>query len=141
MTERRSLDEQPFDERLRAHFASLREADACLAPDRAAMIARARAAAMRPQHNDATRGAMSLAHPASRDTRAQWRLVAWSAPLLVAAALVAVIVRSPSRADREFEAVVREWSTTSQQLATPTDQLLALPGSEYLHSLPTGATP
>ena len=113
-------DRGPMDDALRRHFSALRESDARQAPDFSVMIA------------------------GTGRTRRPWRRVAWAVPLLVAAGL-AVVVLSPrvvdrtadQAADREFEALVGEWTRTTQAARElPTDALLPLSGSEYLRSLP-----
>ena len=116
------MTDDEFDDALRTRFEGLRRADAREAPPFAEMVARARAAAMPP----------AAPAPVLRRRRS-WAFIA--APLAAAAGLALWL--APGRAaDREFERAVSEWSRTERALASPTDGLLAVPGSEYLRRLP-----
>lgn len=122
-----------IDDRLRERFARLREADASEAPPFAEMIARARArASQEGPVADSTESVGVV--PRTRGVRRRWPLAA--IPIAIAAGVAFLFVNPDRAADREFERVVSEWSRTERALSTPTDGLLAVPGSEYLRRLP-----
>lgn len=127
--------EPDFDQALRQGFEGIRKADAERAPDFSVMIARARAeAAAMPVTTPAPAASAAVADV--RWFRSTKRLVLFGAPLAAAAAL-ALWFRPVSKADREFEQAVAEWSRTAARTAsTPTDGLLAVPGSEFLRGTP-----
>lgn len=107
-----------------AAFGALRERDAREAPAFASMLERARA--------DASTHVVTEHRP--------WRRTLWlvGAPLLTAAGLGAVWLNGHRRADQEFDQTVAGWTQTVRPaLRTPTDRLLAVPGNEYLHTMPT----
>lgn len=119
--------EPDFDQTLRRDFQGLREGDALRAPDFGLMIARARVEA--------------AAVPPAPPQRTPWlqsgkRVLLFGAPLAAAAAL-GIWFRPTSAADREFEQAVAAWSQTAARTATsPTDGLLAVPGTEFLRGTP-----
>ncbi|MBC7898171.1 MAG: hypothetical protein H7066_22315 [Cytophagaceae bacterium] len=67
------------------------------------------------------------------------RVLAWGAPLLVAAGLGAILVIPDRLKDQEFDRTVAEWSRTEGTFRSPTDGLLAVPGSEFLGRGPSVA--
>lgn len=118
---------------LREGFRRLREEDARVAPSFATLMAGAR--------NDVAAGEQEgAAGPVSPDPvrptrRNPW--VRWLPPVAAAAVLGAVLLSGSGKADREFDRVVNEWSQTARvALHSPTDRLLAVPGSQYLRSMP-----
>lgn len=121
-----------LDDRLRERFARLRQADDREAPPFAEMIARARTLAS--QEGPVAESTESAAVSRTLRVRRRWPLAA--IPLAIAAGLGFLLVNPDRAADREFERVVSEWSRTERTLSTPTDGLLAVPGSEYLRRLP-----
>ncbi len=136
------------DELLREGFRRVREEEEATAPSFAALMARARsgitagetAAGLHPPVGaPGTASAGEIPHlqgPAVPGTGIRWRR--WLPPLLAAAALSAVLIQGSGRADREFDRVVNEWSETARvALHSPTDRLLAVPGSQYLRSVPS----
>lgn len=122
-------DERELDIQLRTRFEAMRRSDAISAPPFAPMLARAiSAVAPAPP-------AVARITPVRHWSRGG--LVRWGAPILLAAALAAIWIVPDSRKDREFERVVSEWSRTEAALRSPTDALLAVPGSEFLGRLPS----
>lgn len=118
-----------FDQDLEERFGHLREADAHVTPNFEAMLAGAQA---RMQGN-----AAGQREPVRSARWRRLRVVAVAGPLLAAAGLGAVWFNPKRAAEREFDRVVGEWTATSQQaFRAPTDGLLAVPGSEYLRSVP-----
>jgi hypothetical protein len=123
-------DESQLDEQLTRHFGALRAADARRAPDFGAMRAAAQSAIP-----DAAPTAFPV-HAVSRRRRP--RVFVLALPVLAAAGLLLLLRPRASSADREFEALVTEWSrTTAATRSSPTDALLSLPGDEYLRGMPT----
>jgi hypothetical protein len=127
-------DDRDLDAALRSALGGVRQIDAAQAPAFGPMMARARAAAA------ATDSATPIA-PAGRSRRSPLRLIAWGTPVLVAAGLGAIWIISDGNKDREFERAVSEWSAREASLRSPTDQLLAIPGSEFLGGLPAVGRP
>lgn len=122
-------DERELDTQLRTRFEEMRRSDASSAPPFAPMLARAVAAAAPAPK------AVTPITPLRHWSRG--RLVMWGAPILVAASFGAIWVVPKSGTDREFERVVSEWSRTEAALSSPTDALLAVPGSEFLGRVPS----
>ncbi len=118
---------------LQREFDALRAADRARTPDFATMAARARAIA------DATPPVVVATSAPIRGWRAS--PLAWAVPALAAAGLAAVLLMPRQNADAEFETLVSDWSRTSASIRTPTDELLALPGDEYLRATPMLSTP
>jgi hypothetical protein len=119
--------EPDFEQTLRRDFQGIREGDAQRAPDFAAMIARARVEAA---------AAPRVATQEPRWIRSAKRTLFIGAPLAAAAAL-GIWFRPTSTADREFEQAVAAWSQTAARTASsPTDGLLAVPGTEFLRGTP-----
>ena len=131
MTEHHPNDDT--DIALQREFDALRAADRARTPDFATMAARARAIA------DVT---PKVAVATSAPVRS-WRAspLAWAVPALAAAGLAAVLLMPRRNADAEFETLVSDWSRTSASIRTPTDELLTLPGDQYLRSTPMLSTP
>lgn len=126
-------DDPQLDERLRQHFGARRAEDARRAPAFAAMLTTAQ---------EATPDVSAMATPSTvvRATPRRWRPRVWAValPVLAAAGLLLMLRPRESRADREFEALVTEWSrTTAETRSAPTDALLSLPGDQYLRGMPT----
>lgn len=141
------------DERLREAFRTLREEEVGGAPSFSALMARARSEALaeeaparaRPDARDPL-GASTPAAPPARvegwaPRRHPW--IRWLPPLAAAAAVAAILLSGGRSADREFDRLVGEWSRTSRvALHSPTDRLLAVPGAQFLRSVPlVGAAP
>jgi hypothetical protein len=136
------------DELLREGFRRVRVEEEATAPSFAALMARARSgvtpgevavgeisAAATPA-SAAPGDIPSPPVPSIPVTRIRWRR--WLPPLVAAAALAAVLIPESGRADREFDRLVNEWSETARvALHSPTDRLLAVPGSQYLRSVPS----
>jgi hypothetical protein len=123
-------------------FAAERARDAVRAPSFASMRDAARREVADAEHAPLTieRGSADVRVVPSR------RSWLWAAPILVAAGLAIAILRpepaSQQSADREFEALVSEWSrTTAITQSSPTDRLLALPGAEFLRGTPSVGSP
>jgi hypothetical protein len=131
MTEHHPHDDT--DIALQREFDALRAADRARAPDFATMAARARAMA-----DAAPPVIVTSATPIRR-----WQSspLAWAVPALAAAGLAAVLLMPRQNADAEFETLVSDWSRTSASIRTPTDELLALPGDQYLRTTPMLSTP
>jgi hypothetical protein len=133
-------DDRIVEDALQRQFDALRREDVRQTPPFAAMFARAQATA-----DDVSGQAIETVHRASagsnRSSARPWspgRILAWSAPFLAAAGLAIVLLQAESAADREFDQLVTEWTRTSAITRhSPTDGLLALPGSEYLRGMPT----
>lgn len=113
------IDESELEARLRSLFGGQRAGDAAGAPAFGPMMARAR--------SEVVDTPTSLAPRWSR-----MRVLAWSAPLVVAAGLAAILIIPDRLKDWEFDRAVQEWSRTESALRLPTDGLLAVPGSEFL---------
>ncbi|MGQ0767399.1 MAG: hypothetical protein ACT4OZ_17250 [Gemmatimonadota bacterium] len=127
-------DESDLDSGLRAALGGVRQHDIAETPAFGPMIARARveaAAMLATVPNAATRGR----------TRPGLRAIVWGAPVVLAAGIGAILVVSDRMKDREFERVVSEWSASEVATQSPTDQLLVLPGSEFLGRLPAVGRP
>jgi hypothetical protein len=122
------IDENELEARLRSHFGGQRAQDAVGAPAFGSMVARARAGV-----------AATPTVLVPRWTRR--RVIAWSAPLLVAAGLGAVLIIPDRLKDQEFDRTVAEWSRTEATFRSPTDGLLAVPGSEFLGRGPSVTGP
>lgn len=125
------------DLHLRQGFRRLREEDAGAAPSFAALMGRARndLAAGEAAATPLESPAITPPDSASRPRRSPW--IRWGPPVAAAALLGAVLIQGSGRADREFDRVVNEWSQTARvALHSPTDRLLAVPGSQYLRSMP-----
>jgi hypothetical protein len=123
-------DDPQLDEQLTHYFGAQRAADARSAPPFAAMYEAAQAE---------VREGTAMATPV-RATRRRWRtrVFVFALPLLAAAGFVLMLRPRESRADREFDALVTEWSrTTADTRSSPTDALLSLPGDQYLRGMPT----
>ncbi len=157
--------DDPLDATLRRHFDTLRTLDRAQAPDFASMAARARqtaaqttaqTAAPTVEHKvdhtvalttdaitSATPVLVPIASPTASPRRRTISPWAWGIPALAAAALAAVmLVPRGDAADQEFEALVADWSRTTQlTMRAPTDGLLAVPGSEYLRFTPSLSQP
>lgn len=124
----------PANPDLKALFQELREKDEGRAPSFEQLMAGVRedaaGAGARP-------GPVAARH---RRKRAFPRL-AWGGSLLAAAAAGAALLLLPGRgtSDAEFVTAVRSYSTDPAGGAwrSPTDALLALPGSEVLSTLPS----
>ncbi len=120
--------EADFDQTLRRDFQGLKEGDALRAPDFALLIARARVEA-------------AAAPPAPAPQVTPWlrsgkRVLLFGVPLAAAAAL-GIWFRPTNAADREFEQAVAAYSQTAARTSTsPTDGLLAVPGTEFLRGTP-----
>lgn len=132
-------DELQTDRVLRQLFEAQRERDAASAPAFAAMRDAARRMA-EAADNVSTHHIPVDARPGR--IRPLRRALLWGAPLLVAAGLAIAILRPETAAnqsaDREFEALVSEWSRTAALTQrSPTDRLLSLPGSEFLRGTPS----
>lgn len=113
------IDESELEARLRSHFVAERAGDAAAAPVFGPMLARAR--------SDVVATPTLLAPRWSR-----MRMLAWSAPLLVAAGLAAILIIPDRLKEREFDRAVQEWSRSESAFRSPTDGLLVVPGSEFL---------
>ena len=134
-------DDAELDERFLQRFAALKAEDRGALPPFGPMLARARVQVddTRPLTVVVERAPAALAAPAWH--RPQRRLLIWAGPLLAAAGLGAIWILPQRAADREFDRVVSEWSRTSAAThRSPTDGLLALPGSEFLGGLPPVGT-
>lgn len=118
------MDDRELEQEVRAGFHAMRRVDRAQTPDFSSMMARARAAADRP---------------APRVVARSWskRLLLIGGPALVAAGLAGLFIVPQRLKDREFDRVVMEWSRTDATLHSPTDRLLAVPGSEFLGSSPS----
>lgn len=136
-------DDRELDRTLRTHFNRVRQQDAERAPAFAAMIASARLQSpIEASSSDVLSIAQETAPTAT--IRKRWRpavVLAWSAPMLAAAALTIMFLRAPRTADEEFDQLVNQWSQTTEAMHSPTDQLLELPGAEYLRSTPMVGAP
>lgn len=122
-----------LDDQLTQYFGAQRAADARRAPAFAGMLAAAQDATVDGR-------AMDTTTPVVRAMPRRWRARAMvvAVPVLAAAGLLLMLRPSDSNADREFEALVAEWSrTTTETRASPTDALLSLPGDQYLRRMPT----
>lgn len=120
------MNEHERDTQLKAQFDAVRRADVHAAPAFGSMLARARQQAAH-QHADARIAPIG----ASRRWRPS-RFMLWGGPMLAAAGLGALWVIPERMKDREFDRVVNEWAQTQASLTSPTDGLLAVPGSEFL---------
>lgn len=61
----------------------------------------------------------------------------WIPSFVAAAVVAALLISGRGRDDRAFDRLVDDWSRTAQvALQSPTDRLLAVPGSQYLRSVP-----
>lgn len=133
-------DERDADETLRERFAALRATDARMAPDFGAMLEQARRQSHDiGQQTDSSQFETTVERARNiREPRRWGRIALFAAgPLLTAAGLAGVLFHSERQADREFDQVVMAWTQTADRaLRSPTDGLLALPGDEYLHSVP-----
>ncbi len=119
------------DDAMHRDFRALQASDARQAPPFEVMLARARA--------DAAQTAP--ARPvAVRSPWRRWRVLAIGAPLAAAAALGIWLRPAADAGDREFEDAVAAWSRTTAQVSSPTDGLLAVPGTEFLRGTPTLGT-
>ncbi len=121
-------DHTERDDPLHAEFALLKKSDAMRAPAFGTMLQQAKLAA-----------AAVPAEPARTMVvhRSRRRFVVWGGPILLAAGLSALWVMPRRAADREFDRLVTEWSETTRSARhSPTDALLALPGSEFLGRMP-----
>ena len=139
------------DELLREGFRRVREEEEAAAPSFAALMARARSGITPGENPGGIPAEPSPARAPGTATpeelpdlpgdtiplgRVRWGR--WLPPLLAAAALAAVLIQGSGRADREFDRVVNQWSETARvALHSPTDRLLAVPGSQYLRSVPS----
>jgi ferric-dicitrate binding protein FerR (iron transport regulator) len=124
-------NEPDFDQTLRRDFQRLREDDGLRTPDFGAMLARARAdvAAAPPM-------SAPVAPSVTPWLRSGRRVLLVGAPLAAAAAL-GIWFRPTNAADREFEQAVAAYSQTAARTSTsPTDGLLAVPGTEFLRGTP-----
>lgn len=135
-------DDPQLDEPLQRHFGALRADDMRRAPAFGPMLEAARRE-VAARNVDGASGAsapvaaMSRTREVPRD-RQRLRLLAVAVPTLVAAGLLLMLGTGESGADREFEALVTEWSRTASGVrSSPTDVLLSLPGDEYLRGMPT----
>lgn len=117
---------------LREGFRKLREEEGQAAPAFAALMARARSEA-----NSGEEPSAGVVPPNRTLTAHPNRWVRWLPPLVAAAMVGAVLLSGSRNADREFDRLVNEWSQTARlALHSPTDRLLAVPGSQYLRSVP-----
>lgn len=122
------------DKKLSNEFANARRVDAGAVPAFGPMLERARAAA-------AQQPLMPAFAPGVARRWRPVRVLAWGSPVLVAAGLGALFVIPDRLKDQEFDRAVQEWSRTQAILRSPTDGLLAVPGSEYLGGIPSLARP
>jgi len=141
------------DGELQELFRGLRAQEGETVPSFASMVARAREAAAEepadPQEGgEELRGGSPLPGappvrewaPAGgttpRPPRGGGRM-RWIPPLVAAAVVATLLISQRGRDDREFDRLVNDWSRTAQvALQSPTDRLLAVPGSQYLRSVP-----
>lgn len=153
--------DDPLDATLRRHFDTLRTLDRAQAPDFPSMAARAREMAAHTVEQttaqttaqttglatdaitSATPVLVPIASPTASPRRRTVSPWAWGIPALAAAGLAALmLVPRGDAADQEFEALVADWSRTTQlTMRAPTDGLLVVPGSEYLRFTPSLSQP
>jgi hypothetical protein len=124
------MTNQPSDPEIRELFQELRSRDERRTPGFREMLAEAR--------EEAVQGTVG------GDVEWHWgrrvrRRVMWGGSLLAAAAAaIVLLLPGRGRTEAEFERAVRSYSASSAGGAwrSPTDALLALPGSEVLTTLP-----
>lgn len=118
------MDDRELEQEIRAGFHAMRSTDRAQTPDFASTVARAR---------------LAVDRPIARAVARSWhkRLLLIGGPALVAAGLAGLFIVPGRLKDREFDRVVLEWSRTDATLHSPTDALLAVPGSEFLGSTPS----
>jgi hypothetical protein len=121
------------DETLAARFASLRARDAREAPAFAPMFARATQIASAGEM-----GTPAVPSRVAPHRRSRWTVLWAAGPLLTASGLGAVWLNARQRAEREFDQTVTAWTRASESTRrSSTDALLALPGDEYLKTVPS----
>ena len=130
------MSEDHLDDLIKERFARLRAEENAGVPDFAAMYARAEqepAASVETEHQSETQKVIPLAKRRKHWIQARWPVAVGT---LAAAALAGVMLIRPGTADAEFEALVTAFAADNAAWQSPTDDLLNVPGLEFMNSVP-----
>ena len=131
------MSDEQMDDLIKARFERLKAEQKTGVPDFAEMYARAEQEAAAMTASDRPTEDPKVVPLVTR--RRHWLHSRWpvAAGTLAAAALAGIMLLRPNTtSDAEFEALVTAFATNNAGWQSPTDELLKVPGMEFVNSIP-----